>query len=73
MTNVPDELVPGRVEHVVQRDRQLDHAKAGADVTPGLRTGVDQELPHLCRKRRQISTLEPLEIGGRMYPGKEAH
>ena len=35
MSNVPHELVARRVEGVVQRDRQLDHAEAGADVAAG--------------------------------------
>ena len=30
MADVPDQPVVRRVEHVVQRDRQLDDAKAGA-------------------------------------------
>ena len=38
---VEDQLVLGRVEHPVQRDRQLDHAQVGAQVTAGARHGLD--------------------------------
>ena len=41
MSNVPDQPVFGRVEHIVQSDRKLDHPKTGAQVTAGVGHGVD--------------------------------
>ena len=38
MADVPDQPVLGRVEHVVQRDRQLDHAETGAEWPPVMAT-----------------------------------
>ena len=54
MADVPDQPVGRRVEHVVQRDRQLDDAEAGAEMAAGDRDRVDGlpaqfvgELPQL--------------------------
>src|SRR3546814_5557487 len=40
MRDVPDQLVPRRLEHVVQRGSQLDHAEAGTKVAAGHRHGL---------------------------------
>ena len=42
VAHIPDDLVFGRVEHVVQRHRQLHHAQAGPKVPASLGHGVDQ-------------------------------
>jgi len=41
MTDVPDQLVIGCVEDIMQGDRQLDHAEAGAEMAAGDRDRVD--------------------------------
>ena len=41
MADVPDDTVVRRVEHVVQRNRQLDDTKAGAEMAAGDRHRVD--------------------------------
>ena len=41
VADVPDQLVIGRVEDVMQRDRQLDDAEAGAEMAAGHRDRVD--------------------------------
>ncbi len=42
VTHVPDNLVLGRVEHIVQRQRQLHDTKTGAQVPARLGHGVNQ-------------------------------
>ena len=41
MADVPDQPVARRVEHIVQRDRQLDDAEAGAEMAAGNRHRLD--------------------------------
>ena len=41
VADVPNQPVGRRVENVVQRHRQLDHAKAGAEMAAGDRNSVD--------------------------------
>ena len=43
----------GRVELVEQRDAQLDHAEAGADVAAGLGHALDQPLADLLGQLRE--------------------
>ena len=47
MADVPDQPVGGRVEHVVQRDGQLDHPEARAEMPARHRHGVDRLGPQL--------------------------
>ena len=42
VADVPDQPVVRRVEHVVQRHRQFDHAEAGAEMPAGDRHRVDR-------------------------------
>ena len=42
MADVPDDAVGRRIEHVVQRDRQLDDAQAGAEMAAGHRNRADR-------------------------------
>jgi hypothetical protein len=48
MTDVPDQLVIGRVEDIVQGDRQLDYAEAGAEMAAGDRDRVDSRRAVVC-------------------------
>ena len=41
MADVPDQPVVGRVEHVMQRDGQFDHAEPGAELAAGDGDGAD--------------------------------
>jgi hypothetical protein len=45
--HVPHELVARRLERVVQRDGQLDHAEPGADVAARARAHVHEARAHL--------------------------
>ena len=73
--DVPHEAVVRRVEHVVQRDRQLDGAEVRREVPARLRHGLQQERAQLARKRRQRFAFQRAKIGGfgdRLEDG-EAH
>ena len=54
VADVPDQAVARRVEHPVQRDRQLDDAEAGAEMPAGDRDGVDRLPSQLVGELRQI-------------------
>ena len=41
MADIPDQSIFGGLEHVVQRDGQLNHAKPGAQMPAGDRHGID--------------------------------
>ena len=62
VADVPDQPVAGRIEHVVQRNRQLDHAKAGAEMAAGHRDGIDRLLAQLVRHLAKLARLELPEV-----------
>ena len=65
MADVPDQPVVGRVEYVVQRDRQLDHAQAGAEMAAGDRDGIDGLLAQFVRDLAKLARLElPVSLPG---------
>ena len=47
VADVPDDLVARRVEHAVERERQLDHAEVGRQVAGAARHGLDDDVAHL--------------------------
>ena len=47
MTDVPEDLVPRRVQQRVQRDRDLAGAEVGAEVAADLPHGIDDVLADL--------------------------
>ena len=48
MAGVEDDRVVRRVEHPVQRERELDHTEVGAEMPAGCSDLVDQELADLA-------------------------
>ena len=54
VADVPDQPVMRRVEDVVERHGQLDHAEAGAEMAAGDRHGVDQLRAQLVGELPQI-------------------
>ena len=65
MADVPYELVARRSERGVERDRELDHAEAGADVAARARDDVDEPCPHLVGERAKLVAGEGAKVGGR--------
>src|SRR5690606_41056727 len=54
VADIPDQAVVRRVEDIVQRNRQFDHAEAGAEMAAGLGNGIDKFGPNLRRQLRQF-------------------
>ena len=63
VADVPEDLVRGRVEDVVEGQRQLDGAQVGRQVPPGLGHGPDDQLADLLRHLGQDRSVKLLEIG----------
>ena len=63
VADVPDQTVARRVEHVVQRHRELDDAEPGAEVAAGHRYRVDRLLPQLVRHLPQLGLFEAAQVG----------
>src|SRR5262245_22502697 len=53
MSHVPDERIARRVEHVMERDGQLNRAEAGCKVTATRGHRADQERAQLIRESRK--------------------
>src|ERR1700680_1269931 len=64
MPHIPDNPVPRRIEHRVQRHGQLDHSKAGANVSTGSRTSLDEANAHLVGDGAQLVARHRLGIRG---------
>src|SRR4029077_15531799 len=63
MADIPDQPVVRRVEHVVQRYRQLDDTQSRAEVAARLGAGVDEFVTKLFGELIQICPIEPAQIG----------
>ena len=63
VADVPDQPVLRRVEHVVQRHRELDHAQPGAEMAAGDRDGGDRLLAQLVGELAQLVGLQPTDVG----------
>src|SRR5581483_456848 len=66
VADIPHELIAWRVEHVVERGRQLDDAESGADVAASPGADVDEPRPLLGAERLQLLAREAFQVGRRM-------
>ena len=64
MANIPDQPVMWRVEDVVDRDRQFHDAKACAQMTAGLRDGVDHFGANFIGQLRKTGIGQLAHISG---------
>ena len=64
MADVPDDAVARRVEQVVQRDGQLDHAEAGAEMAAGDGDRVDRLGAQFVGDLPELALVEPPQIVG---------
>ena len=71
MTYVPHQPVVRRIEDMMQRDCELDHAKACAEMASSGRHSVDHHLPHLARELFQLGIGESAQIGRRVDAVKQ--
>ena len=62
MADVPDDAVARRVEDVVQRDRQFDHAEAGAQMAAGDRDRIDGLGAQFVGDLPELALVEPPQV-----------
>ena len=62
MPGVEDDRVARTVEDAVHRDRELDHAEVGTEVTSGTRHSADQLFANLGAETGQILGAEPAQV-----------
>ena len=63
VADVPHDAVVGRVEHVMQRDRELDRAEVGREMAAGLAHRFEQELRAArCASRAKLAPLERAQL-----------
>jgi hypothetical protein len=62
--DVPDDLVARRVEHRVERDRQLAGAEVGGEVPSDLSDGLDDVLADLLSQLLQLVVAQLVEVFG---------
>ena len=65
VADVPDDAIGRRVENVVQRDGQFDHAEAGAEMTASHRYRADRLGAQFVGELSQIVLAQLAQIGGR--------
>ena len=71
MADVPDQPVVRGVEHVMQRDRQLDDAEAGAQMPAGDRHGIDRFGAQFVGNLPQLAFAQLAQVSWYFDPVKE--
>ena len=66
MADVPDQPIIRRVEHVVQRDRQFDDAKAGTQMATRYRDSADSLVAQFIGNFLKIFFVDATKIGWRL-------
>ena len=72
VADVPDQAVPRRIEDMMQRNRQLDHAKTGAEMSAGLGHRVDEVMAQLVSDLSQPVRFELAMAYRELSPASEA-
>ncbi len=62
MADVPDQPVGGRIENIMQRHGELDHAEAGAEMAAGDGDSVDRLPAQFVGDLPKLAGLKPPEI-----------
>ena len=62
VADVPDQPVARRVEDVMERDGELDHAQARAEMPAGDRNGVDRLLPQFVGQTLQVALGQSAQV-----------
>src|SRR5205823_6036563 len=63
VAGVPEDAVPGALEHPMERQGQLDDAEVGAEVASGLGDARDQELADFIGQGAQLRIAQGAKIG----------
>ena len=67
VADIPDQLVARRVEHIVQRHRQLDHAEPRAEMAASAGDHGDEIPAQLVGQLGKLARFQPAEIGGGVH------
>ncbi len=67
MPDVPDQLVLGRVEHIMDGCGELDHAEPGAQMAASDADRADRLLPQFVGQLPELIGGEATQIGGFMH------
>src|SRR5262245_26303755 len=62
MPDIPNQFVVRRIEYMVKRDGELDHAKASAEMASGHGDSVDGFLAQLSRELRELMVFKRTQI-----------
>ena len=62
--HIPDQAIFGCVEHVMQRDGELDRAQVGAEVATGARHAVEHISAQFVGQAAELATRHSAQIGG---------
>ncbi|KAG1252318.1 hypothetical protein G6F65_017972 [Rhizopus arrhizus] len=62
VAHVPDDPVMRRVEHLMQRQRELDRAQVGRQVPARFGYRLQHEAAQFVRKLLQLATIQALEV-----------
>ena len=61
VSDIPDDAIGRRIEHIVQRDREFDRTEIGGQVAAGARDRIDDVITQLIGKRRQLRSGQPAQ------------
>ena len=62
VADIPDQPVAGRVENVVERDREFDRAQVGRQVPAGARNRFEQERTQLLGQQAQLAAVQAAQV-----------
>ena len=68
MADVPHQLVRRKVEHAMERERELDDAEVGSQVAAVDGTRADEKVANLAREDVNLVAPEALDVLGRVDP-----
>ena len=71
MSDIPDQPVVRRLEHVMQRHRQFDSAQARRKVSALAADGLDQVSAQLFGDLRQVTPRQRAQVRRRLYSRKK--
>ena len=69
--HVPDDLVPGGIEHRMQGDGQFHHAQPGPQMPACHRHGGNRFGPHFIGQSAQFGVGQPLHVRRQMHAVEE--
>ncbi|MNR58549.1 hypothetical protein D3C85_1795770 [compost metagenome] len=66
VAHIPDDAIVRRVEHLMQRQRELDGAQVGRQVSARFGYRLQHEATQFVRKLLQLATIQPFEVCRRL-------